>query len=172
MIRRPPRSTRTDTLFPYTTLFRSGGGRLIRKRHQLRGGAQQVQQARFVETLELGLVSNAAIGGLRAAASIVISRPDQFLGLLSGGRRGDGERECAGHRGRSAPGFAPQPAVLSVRFAQRPAPASFPIVGPRPLLAALSRLTRKAKPGIRLAVLRSRNISAGARSDQCSAALF
>src|SRR3546814_3620289 len=25
MIRRPPRSTRTDTLFPYTTLFRSTG---------------------------------------------------------------------------------------------------------------------------------------------------
>src|SRR3546814_9729760 len=25
MLRRPPRSTRTDTLFPYTTLFRSGG---------------------------------------------------------------------------------------------------------------------------------------------------
>src|SRR3546814_19122089 len=24
MLRRPPRSTRTDTLFPYTTLFRSG----------------------------------------------------------------------------------------------------------------------------------------------------
>src|SRR3546814_20736991 len=29
MIRRPPRSTRTDTLFPYTTLFRS---------RQMRGG--------------------------------------------------------------------------------------------------------------------------------------
>src|SRR3546814_14785105 len=26
MRRRPPRSTRTDTLCPYTTLFRSGGG--------------------------------------------------------------------------------------------------------------------------------------------------
>src|SRR3546814_15241654 len=26
MIRRPPRSTRTDTLFPYTTLFRSSDG--------------------------------------------------------------------------------------------------------------------------------------------------
>src|SRR3546814_17871305 len=25
MILRPPRSTRTDTLFPYTTLFRAGG---------------------------------------------------------------------------------------------------------------------------------------------------
>src|SRR3546814_13763047 len=28
MIRRPPRSTRTDTLFPYTTLFRSDPDRL------------------------------------------------------------------------------------------------------------------------------------------------
>src|SRR3546814_13447885 len=28
MIRRPPRSTRTDTLFPYTTLFRSLLGKL------------------------------------------------------------------------------------------------------------------------------------------------
>src|SRR3546814_18086106 len=27
MIRRPPRSTRTDTLFPYTTLFRSWSSR-------------------------------------------------------------------------------------------------------------------------------------------------
>src|SRR3546814_3157224 len=30
MIRRPPRSTRTDTLFPYTTLFRSVGHNLQR----------------------------------------------------------------------------------------------------------------------------------------------
>src|SRR3546814_4557777 len=29
MIRRPPRSTRTDTLFPYTTLFRSHNGASI-----------------------------------------------------------------------------------------------------------------------------------------------
>src|SRR3546814_9286774 len=28
MIRRPPRSTRTDTLFPYTTLFRAQEGQL------------------------------------------------------------------------------------------------------------------------------------------------
>src|SRR3546814_7846339 len=34
MIRRPPRSTRTDTLFPYTTLFRSSrnGARLCGRR--------------------------------------------------------------------------------------------------------------------------------------------
>src|SRR3546814_6785295 len=42
MIRRPPRSTRTDTLFPYTTLFRSqsligltGFGRLLGPRERL-----------------------------------------------------------------------------------------------------------------------------------------
>src|SRR3546814_19665420 len=33
MMRRPPRSTRTDTLFPYTTLFRSGKKIKGRKRH-------------------------------------------------------------------------------------------------------------------------------------------
>src|SRR3546814_7021657 len=33
MIRRPPRSTRTDTLFPYTTLFRSPAYHLIRYRN-------------------------------------------------------------------------------------------------------------------------------------------
>src|SRR3546814_1109622 len=32
MIRRPPRSTRTDTLFPYTTLFRSIGFRVVHAR--------------------------------------------------------------------------------------------------------------------------------------------
>src|SRR3546814_12296874 len=38
MIRRPPRSTRTDTLFPYTTLFRSpvvlDGEAHVRPRHR------------------------------------------------------------------------------------------------------------------------------------------
>src|SRR3546814_20572180 len=29
MIRRPPRSTRTDTLFPYTTLFRAESGTVV-----------------------------------------------------------------------------------------------------------------------------------------------
>src|SRR3546814_9317705 len=40
MIRRPPRSTRTDTLFPYTTLFRSGAGVHLpgaRRRNRHRG---------------------------------------------------------------------------------------------------------------------------------------
>src|SRR3546814_12462254 len=44
MIRRPPRSTRTDTLFPYTTLFRSAPGlHPCRQKRQLvrRAGAEQ-----------------------------------------------------------------------------------------------------------------------------------
>src|SRR3546814_2956462 len=39
MIRRPPRSTRTDTLFPYTTLFRSLGGNVV-EMQRLRGGGE------------------------------------------------------------------------------------------------------------------------------------
>src|SRR3546814_7973322 len=45
MIRRPPRSTRTDTLFPYTTLFRSPGvlrGQILRR------------QARHADRIGLG----------------------------------------------------------------------------------------------------------------------
>src|SRR3546814_6714420 len=40
MIRRPPRSTRTDTLFPYTTLFRSAWCSGRRNRHRRRGSAR------------------------------------------------------------------------------------------------------------------------------------
>src|SRR3546814_10183374 len=36
MIRRPPRSTRTDTLFPYTTLFRSQLSQPSHRRRSLR----------------------------------------------------------------------------------------------------------------------------------------
>src|SRR3546814_6936541 len=49
MIRRPPRSTRTDTLFPYTTLFRS----LLR--HPLLRAENALQQCGYVEIgVELG----------------------------------------------------------------------------------------------------------------------
>src|SRR3546814_12474543 len=54
MIRRPPRSTRTDTLFPYTTLFRSllgrravdhGGGEPRRRRRRPRVDRAQYRAA-------------------------------------------------------------------------------------------------------------------------------
>src|SRR3546814_8701134 len=74
MIRRPPRSTRTDTLFPYTTLFRSGSrwrkravsggrageGRPIPTASPARGGRNcRVGSAAFVAASVLGLQSAA-----------------------------------------------------------------------------------------------------------------
>src|SRR3546814_20013999 len=48
MIRRPPRSTRTDTLFPYTTLFRSGEPAAPQHDvpHQAHGHGREVEAAR------------------------------------------------------------------------------------------------------------------------------
>src|SRR3546814_15726408 len=46
MIRRPPRSTRTDTLFPYTTLFRSDDSATIRVSLDIGGLLNDGRQAR------------------------------------------------------------------------------------------------------------------------------
>src|SRR3546814_8122620 len=47
MIRRPPRSTRTDTLFPYTTLFQSHPCRLCARFHPLSVAALAFAGQRF-----------------------------------------------------------------------------------------------------------------------------
>src|SRR3546814_5186587 len=52
MIRRPPRSTRTDTLFPYTTLFRSPG---IAVSGWRRGPVQLLRREGFYEGFGPGL---------------------------------------------------------------------------------------------------------------------
>src|SRR3546814_893674 len=52
-IRRPPRSTRTDTLFPYMALFRSHGARLGRENVRLTG---RKQGASFATRLGLFLL--------------------------------------------------------------------------------------------------------------------
>src|SRR3546814_7721855 len=50
MIRRPPRSTRTDTLFPYTTLFRSLEGPSRQRYLQLVQSPSKVQRHAAVGT--------------------------------------------------------------------------------------------------------------------------
>src|SRR3546814_20363094 len=52
MRRRPPRSTRTDTLFPYTTLFRSGA---VLGRDDQRGRADRLLVGIFERHLALGV---------------------------------------------------------------------------------------------------------------------
>src|SRR3546814_8252688 len=56
MIRRPPRSTRTDTLFPYTTLFRS-----IASIRSTRGND-------MIPPIKFSLVAALAAGGLAGCA--------------------------------------------------------------------------------------------------------
>src|SRR3546814_12849804 len=51
MIRRPPKSTRTDTLFPYTTLFRSRGIALGRKSWLFCGSDRGGQRAAVMYSL-------------------------------------------------------------------------------------------------------------------------
>src|SRR3546814_3354590 len=48
MIRRPPRSTRTDTLFPYTTLFRSAARQRHAARQRMARRAEPDQAQEFV----------------------------------------------------------------------------------------------------------------------------
>src|SRR3546814_9096855 len=45
MIRRPPRSTRTDTLFPYTTLFRSEGEDAVKRNRDVMGATNPADAA-------------------------------------------------------------------------------------------------------------------------------
>src|SRR3546814_438727 len=80
MIRRPPRSTRTDTLFPYTTLFRSLIGADTTRRLRLRAlntveeFAGHVLQTRSDEdSREAAQLALLAVGGLRR---LVTGAPD------------------------------------------------------------------------------------------------
>src|SRR3546814_11680999 len=58
MIRRPPISTRTDTLFPYTTLFRSFGIQLLSERRHDRGAEATIGLRRLVGIFADTIVRN------------------------------------------------------------------------------------------------------------------
>src|SRR3546814_5396819 len=57
MIRRPPRSTRTDTLFPYTALFRSGDAAV---RHAMKYAAPGFEIVSFDPKVSISLVGREA----------------------------------------------------------------------------------------------------------------
>src|SRR3546814_20505387 len=75
MIRRPPRSTRTDTLFPYTTLFRSL--ELFEDADQARGRDRGIDlnvQRLAVEVVDHAEGAEAAAAGQRISHEV--RRPD------------------------------------------------------------------------------------------------
>src|SRR3546814_1242576 len=70
MIRRPPRSTRTDTLFPYTTLFRSLQGKTIAPVQEMCGKLRASLDARHSsDTLILARTDSLAVDGFDAATA-------------------------------------------------------------------------------------------------------
>src|SRR3546814_15241783 len=114
MIRRPPRSTRTDTLFPYTTLFRSHSGEPEAPyQHQERypntrqaapnpTGFHRITMVWLQQNIELTSLNRAGNGCLHDQIGIeftdigpdwlrarmpVDERTKQPFGLLHGGRR-------------------------------------------------------------------------------------
>src|SRR3546814_5260544 len=60
MIRRPPRSTRTDTLFPYTTLFRSTVEQATARLAEAGGFTPEVGEPVFSEDVPEGVVMSLA----------------------------------------------------------------------------------------------------------------
>src|SRR3546814_19495042 len=78
MLRRPPRSTLTDTLFPYTTLFRSqrpSGDRLAYRAQRL---------GEEVEGVALGQIAGLHIDGGKAMV-IALQGGDQPVGEIAAG---------------------------------------------------------------------------------------
>src|SRR3546814_2438887 len=71
MIRRPPRSTRTDTLFPYTTLFRSRAVRL-----------EPCQLARHSRAGRRGALGVRVEGGDRLGAARRLARSEEHTSEL------------------------------------------------------------------------------------------
>src|SRR3546814_13891397 len=118
MIRRPPRSTRTDTLFPYTTLFRSSLRSPSEGRDHVEEPAKPALLARLLERA-LAAVFDAGIGHAGRGDAVLLidvgqaddaGQPDPLLSLAEQHllfpsatrdavgpnlRNGDGERKGA-----------------------------------------------------------------------------
>src|SRR3546814_4980287 len=77
MIRRPPRSTRTDTLFPYTTLFRSAA---CGQRHITAAGSGDDIDDRLVARRKAGMFAEQE----QAAACLHIVEVVALLGHAQG----------------------------------------------------------------------------------------
>src|SRR3546814_14679158 len=98
MIRRPPRSTRTDTLFPYTTLFRSSRGLAL---GAFDAGAQRGDHGAR-ERIE-------AFGVVQPQPADAIGRPvDDDRHINS---RHEGTCLCAAREAASGPSIAARPSI-------------------------------------------------------------
>src|SRR3546814_11826783 len=105
MIRRPPRSTRTDTLFPYTTLFRSDAG-TERCPGNGRTRGLSLQSARFAVTPDfLCSLEGKGDPGFRVGSRAVQERRGR-------------PQDCGGHRRvrEALPRWPPAPCRISAQW--------------------------------------------------------
>src|SRR3546814_6347892 len=128
MIRRPPRSTRTDTLFPYTTLFRSqervtGGGVLLHvvvHPELLQGGLQPICRATQHQVLAAEAAHDRArapeeisgVGALGGGAVVDARRVEPVTG-------GEDQREAPTHSVPDDPDLAIAPGIVGAPRAPR-----------------------------------------------------
>src|SRR3546814_13838549 len=106
MIRRPPRSTRTDTLLPYTTLFRSSGktttlNATIREMDRLEKSiytAEDPVEYRIPYVTHVQMNESVGLDFARSIKAFMRSDPDVIsLGEIRDttiGRESDGGRVC------------------------------------------------------------------------------
>src|SRR3546814_18687586 len=128
MIRRPPRATRTDTLFPYTTLFRSRLPRLL----AATAGNRQRRRHPGGQPLAGAAGDPALLPGVRLRHGLAVHDPPDRADLLSH-RLGARLRPAAGevcpvvrHPRPDSRGGRPHPPD------GRPEPLPLPFDGPRP----------------------------------------
>src|SRR3546814_19262782 len=103
MIRRPPRSTRTDTLFPYTTLFRSSNLR----RDQQQAASERQQTEGLLADLQRRLESIGGRGGGHADLPVGLGLRDGDEAGMEGGVRWvepNDAKPAEGRNGRRATG--------------------------------------------------------------------
>src|SRR3546814_10327488 len=84
MIRRPPRTTRTDTLFPYTTLFRSEEVRGHPQRPGVDRQHPTAERAHHRVILELRFAEAGCECGIRPPVERTEPLPRKHLGIVRG----------------------------------------------------------------------------------------
>src|SRR3546814_15979619 len=85
MIRRPPRSTRTDTLFPYTTLFRSRFEHLLQQFADASASADRTAGIFFVFFTGVGVVRQILQRFFGLLPRTMLARLGRAAGLFLGG---------------------------------------------------------------------------------------
>src|SRR3546814_19137583 len=111
MIRRPPRSTRTDTLFPYTTLFRSSATSLLVRKilrylslsvNVLYGSGRIGGREVMNINAKTAIVTGSAGGIGRATAVMLAARGAAEVALVDVNEQGLGETARLGESGRES----------------------------------------------------------------------